>query len=620
MKPLLGLRDPIFALSLTAIDPGLKGVLIGGPPGTGKSMIARAARALWPPDTPFVNLPLSCTMDRLLGGVNPASWQNRELTVEPGLLARADGGVLFVDEINLLPTFLLNALLQAFVSGEVVLERDGVFRRYPARFTLIGTFNPAEAPRTPVLRERVAFTVFTRTLNDAPTRVFIARNAGRKYQLPEDIIETVRFGRKIIGQVKMTRKSLTELCAIASRTGVEGNLSEIFAVRCAKANAALHRRTLTTQGDLDLAVRLIYLPRVGGAVLPGTSETAAERAAERLGNPRPEASTGEREKTPGNSGERTENTREFREGRARKFRQKKGDGKSFSVQTEKRALHLELPGLATARARPSSGGRHIQGVNYLRGRHIRSVPGTPGQGRIDALATLKAAALNRPFRQTDLPVTRRPLVSRNDFRIKQFRKRTGLLFVFAVDASGSMAINRLQAAKGAAISMLQDAYIYRDKIALINFCHQRAQILLAPGEGIAKAGRVLRKMPAGGRTPLPAALVETSKMASLADTHLNVAGSVLVLITDGRANQPLKPPQNDAERKSRAREEVQLLAAQVRKNFLATIVIDTRKMLVPGGSGQQLARWLGAHYVYLPRSDMSSIARLVKSEARGLRN
>lgn len=621
LKPFLGLRNPLFALSLTAIDPGLRGVIIGGPPGSGKSSLARAARVLWPQEVPFVNLPLGCTIDRLVGGIDlEASLRAGKPVINPGLLAQANGGVLYVDQINLLSPELLHPLLAALTTGRVSLEREGVSRTFAAQFTLIATFDPEEGSVPDAISDRVAFTVFTQTLRDLYTRAYIAERAGQGIIIPEDIVETVRVGRKILPEVQISQKALKELCTVASRTGVEGNRAEIFAVRCAKANAALHRRVPVTQGDIDLAIRLVYLPRVGSSVLPGSESIPDELLSQKTAN----SSAGSSQKPPDSRGGSSASGKENRAAEA-----DIGSGSSHNRPNKRLRLPDDpegAPGAKAVNLPPVSGrsaasrdrGRHLAGVNWRRGRHIRSVTASERIGILDLIATLKSAALASPFRDTST-ASPKIVVRKSDLHIKQFRQRSGLLFVFAVDASGSMAINRLKTARSAAISLLNQAYVHRDKVALIVFRGKQAQLVLSPGGGIAKASHVLQSLPVGGRTPLSSALLKAYELASQARSRWQVSGTVLVLLTDAKANQPLKAVADPEQGRVAAAEEVKRLCGKLRAVLSAAVVFDARKIQVPNGRSQMLAQWLGAHYVFLQHASAQQITEIVRQEAIPLR-
>ncbi len=628
IRPFLGLRDPLFALSLVAIDPGLKGVMIGGPPGTGKTVLVRAARRLWPAGTPFVELPLNCTVDRLIGGIDlERSCQVGHPVVMPGLLAQAHGGVLFVDEINLLPPEIAHIVLQALSREEVLLEREGLSHRYPARFVLVGTFNPEEAPLSPVFTESVAFTVSTRTLPDWETRAFLAQKAGREIVLPEDIPQSVDIARRVLPQVQLAEKALRELCAVATRTGVIGNRAEIFAVRCARANAALHKRVPVTRGDVDLAIRLVYLPRVGESVLPGSAQQAdasLNRRREEQASTSPAGSDGATsgeirdELQPQTAAEtkaaqETQSRRQVRQWEEMIFRNELEELRGFGGELPE----LRPVSMPKQRDTGKAVGRHRAGVNLHRGRHLRSVPGDPRRGRLDLYATLKAAALAAPLRRKE--AAGKIPVRKEDFRIKQFRRRSGLLFIFVVDASGSMALNHLTAARKAALSLLEKAYIHRDKVALITFRGEEAEVVLSPGGGISRASRALQVLRTGGRTPLSAALLKAWEIAAQAQQRWGVAGSVLVLFTDGRANQPLIPVVDKDERKQRSWEEIFRISGKLREVLAAAMVFDVRIMFVPGGRGQRLAEWLGAHYIHLTDKQVQPILETVQATVNPLR-
>lgn len=597
-----GLDDARIALSLLAIEPGLKGVLIAGPPGTGKSMLARAARALWPEGAPFVEAPLGVTMDRLVGGIDlERTLAAGRPVVAPGLMAQAHGGVLYVDEINLLQPEIANVLHHTLATGQVRLEREGLSETRPAEFVLIGTFNPAEGPVSPALLDRAAFIVAAKPLRDAASRAHVAATARQPYTIPSDVIHMVEVGREVMQYISVPRNTLKELCAAATALKVESNRAEVFAVRCAMANTALNARVPITQGDIDLAVRLVLAPRATHHM-----EIAKDGATQKPTEAPP----------PGNRSEgRSPESPERR-------KQERGEGSQMRDQADvkpaeegQKRAPLGLLREPIKAAGGTAAGKRGRGLNLRRGRHVRSLAGKPGRGQLALVDTLKAAALNPAGRREGGGVR----VSGDDVRIKQFRQRTGLLVIFAVDASGSMALNRINTAKAAAISLLQSAYVHRDKIALISFRHDRAETILSPGGGVAKARRALEGLPTGGRTPLSAALAEAYRMAGEKAGSLQVAGTVLVMITDARSNQPLRATPPGGDRRELAREEVERLAKQLRPRLAATVVIDTRRMFVAGGSGQELAQWLGARYVYLPKVDAPQITAAVQSEMGKLR-
>ncbi len=595
-----GLDDARIALSLLSIEPALKGVLIGGAAGTGKSALARASRALWRDGTPFIELPLGVTMDRLVGGMDmEGTLKAGHPVVTPGLLAAAHGGVLYVDEINLLAPEIANVLHHTLATEQVRLEREGLSGTYPANFVLIGTFNPAEGPVAPALLDRVAFAVSAHTVKDASSRAFIAANAHRPFTLSDDVINMVEVGREVLQYIQMPRNTLKELCAAATALQVESNRAEVFAVRCAKANAALNARVPITQSDIDLAVRLVLTPRATHRmeiVKDGATQTPTE-------TPSP------RERSASRSSESQNVKRDSHSPH-------KSDQASADRVEQPAEKTLPLTMLSEIKAEGGiATGKRGRGLNRRRGRHIRSLPGRIGEGQVALVDTLKAAALASSGREQNGGIT----VSREDVRLKQFRQRTGLLVIFAVDASGSMALNRINTAKAAAISLLQSAYVHRDKIALICFRRDRAELILSPGGGVAKARRVLETLPTGGRTPLSAALAEVTTLVNGKASHLRVAGTVLVLITDARTNQPLRVVPPGADRRVLARQEVERLAKKLNPHLAGAVVIDTRRFFVAGGSGQELAKWLGARYIYLPKVDAAQIASAVQHEMANLR-
>ncbi len=613
-----GLKDPQIALALLALDPGLKGTLIGGPSGTGKTVIARSAHALLPPGKPFVNVPLGCTLERLVGGIDwEKSYQSGQLVPQPGLLALADGGFLYVDEINLLAPELQAVLLQALQDGEVRLEREGISHVFPARFSLIGTFNPGEAELPTALSERVAFTVYSDTLKHLSWRVFLANRVvkGAEMELPADVVQRVERARDWLPEVSLREDQLLKLCEMATQTGVEGNRAEIFALRAAKANAALHHRAMVTDSDIDLAIRLVYLSRLGAVPMPGEDELDIDNISEKSSRKKRISAPGESEQQESGPESKTPEQETYRGGQPSQPQNEGSTGEQKGQNIKdlpdldvEKIGEIPLPTLSGNTYRSLRSGKHMSGLNFRRGRHMRSVPGLPSHGRIDVPATLKAAMLNRSAGHTGIP-----RVKREDYRIKQYRQKSGLLFIFAVDGSGSMAINHFGAAKGAALALLEKAYVYRDQVAMIYFRHKEANILLSPGSSLSKASSALSRVPAGGRTPVAAALVKTMKLAQQALARKEVGGVVLLMFTDGRANQPLATPGREQDLESTAMKELKPLCLAVKEHLNACIVFDTRRSRKVCQSGRDLANWLDAQYVHLPRLCMEDVTRAVET-------
>lgn len=631
---LVGLDAARQALLLLAVDPGLGGVVIAAGVGTGKSTLARAYARMLGEQT-FVELPVGVTEDRLLGGLDlEATLARGERVHRSGVLARAHGGLLYADGVNLLDDSTINHLLAAVDSGLVRVEREGLSVVEPARFALIASYDPAEGPPRRHLLDRVGLIVAPVTQSPATARAEVVRrnritdrqrlltehrpaNARRRVRLPPsdepDDPETSSFddedallqalvlaAREALPRVQISDAQISQLIQAALALGVEGHRADVFATRAALAAAALAGRDSVADEDLERAVRFVLLPRATRApqVEPPPSEEP----------PPPEE--------PPPSEQREENQDEDQED------QPPPPPEELTVEDLiLAALDTDLPPDVletpfTVRRSGRSGSRGT--TSGTRGRHIRSIPGPPSQGRLDVVATLRAAAPWQPMRKAD--AERRGhrhhgqhiRLKADDLHIKKYRSKAGTLFCFVVDASGSMALHRMRQAKGAVNALLQQAYIHRDQVALLAFRGEQAELLLPPSQSVELAKRALDVLPTGGGTPLGAALLTAYQVAEQARAR-GIHRTTLVVITDGRPNVPLQPdPNHDKQtRLELARREVQTLSARLRSAGIGAVVIDTQRNYVSRGEAQQLAAWLGGRYVYLPQGRGEQIAQAV---------
>ncbi len=627
---LVGLDAARQALLLLAVDPRLGGVVLAAGVGTGKSSLMRSfarllaleATMIEPEQMPhgsqpvFVELPVGVTEDRLLGGLDlEATLATGQRVLRSGLLARAHGGLLYADGVNLLEDSTINHMLAALDTGVVRVERDGLSLVELAQFGLLATYDPAEGPPRRHLLDRVGLIVAPITRAPVTERIEVVRRNqlltanGRLTEQLTDWIEEeqvlwalIMAARELLPIVQIDDAQIEQLVGTALALGVEGHRADIFATRAALASAALAGRDHVEHEDIERAVRYVLLPRA--TRLPQMAEEP-QNTPEPPPPPDP-SQTPEQHQDDNEPEQPPEPPQEL---------MAIEDLVLSALEAEIPPDVLETP--FTIRRRGRSGSRGT--TSGQRGRHIRSVIGLPGAGRLDVVATLRAAAPWQKVRQQTMKKTRRKkkagyqiLLRADDLHIKRFRSKAGTLFCFLVDASGSMALHRMRQAKGAVNALLQQAYVHRDQVALLAFRGERADVLMPPSQSVELAKRALDVLPTGGGTPLAAALLSAYQIAEQARSR-GIHQTTLVLITDGRPNVPLRfnPDQSKQERLAQAREEVQRLATRLQAAGIGAVVIDTQRSFVSRGEAQQLAVWLGGRYVYLPQGRGEEIAQVV---------
>lgn len=606
---IVGMDAARQALLFLAVDPSLAGVALAATTGSGKSTLARAFAALLPDDAPFVELPLNVTEDRLIGGLDlEATLARGERVVEPGLLARAHGGVLYIDGLNLLDPGVAAHVMDAMARGVAQVERDGISAVHPARFRLIGTFDPGDGAVTGSLLDRIGLIIPFAPQGDAAIRAEVVRRNLRRPSDADDADDTamlralIELAREQLPHVAIRDEQIEALARAALSLGVEGNRADVFAVRTALASAALAGRADVSDADLEIAARLVLAPRATRSPDPAHTEQPAQPAP----SPAPDRNRPDAD-DPANA---------------------PADQKQAPEQIEEllmSAVEADLPADLSnlpfaARRRGKTGSRGVA-LNDRRGRFVRAVPGPLRGHRIALLPTLLSAAPWQSLRAGGHPppaTTDRPApvvrLTRDDIRVKRFRDKAGALFVFVVDASGSMALNRMREAKGATVRLLQNAYVHRDQVALIAFRGRAAQVLLPPSQSVDRAKRELDVLPTGGGTPLASALLLAWQTVRQARSR-GIEQATLILLTDGRANVALDTgeagSQADGANKEQITQQVRQLARRIAGDRINAVVIDTQAGYLSRGEARALAGWLNGRYVYLPNAKAHQIAEVI---------
>ena len=629
------------ALVLNAVNPKLGGVLIRGEKGTAKSTAVRGLASLLPeitavsdcpyacdpddhgaacescterPDppvgkrkVPLVELPVGATEDRVVGTLDlERAIQEGTRRFEPGLLAAANRGILYIDEVNLLNDHLVDVLLDAAAMGVNYVEREGVSVQHPAQFILVGTMNPEEGDLRPQLLDRFALAVEVEGLEDAVARAEVVRRRIAFESDPtgcladwrqEELAERLRIQRaqELLGEVRLDDRMLRLITQLCVDFQVDGLRADIVMYKTAITLAAYAGRRVVDEGDVRDAAELALLhrrrrlpfqqPQLDRELLDQKIKEHLDEDDDRDDGPDEPPDDGSIPPPPPPGAEAPEHV--------------------FQSGQDYRVKPLEAP--AGKKLRQEYRGRRSKARSRSFSGHYVGAE-EPREGRVSDLAldaTLRAAAPHQKVRREALTPGEAGvgvratalLLKPHDLRGKVRETKMGNLIVFVVDASGSMAAReRMVAAKGAVLSLLVDAYQKRDQVGLVVFRGRGAELLLPPTSSVELARSYLEVLPTGGRTPLGHGL-----QLGLATIERYLRGSrdalpLMVVVSDGRANVPLHGGD--------PLDELWGIGAEIGRRRVHTLLVDAEAGKVKLGFGADAARALGA--AYCPIGDLAA--------------
>ena len=611
-----------LALVLCAVRPDIGGVLIRGEKGTAKSTAVRGlAQVLTEAfkasggGGQLVELPIGATEDRVVGSLDLQKvLRDGEHAFSPGLLARAHGGVLYVDEVNLLHDHLVDVLLDAAAMGRVHIERDGVSHSHDARFVLIGTMNPEEGELRPQLLDRFGLTVDVQASRDVDVRAQVIRArlayeadpSGFAQQYADadaELAARISRARALLPDVVLPDRELRRIAALCAAFEVDGMRADLVVARTAVAHAAW-RRSVTgaseatggiTVDDEDIRVAAeLALPhrrRRDPFDDPGLDPGRLDDAMDQAGDSADEQPDPDPEPDPPDGGEPASGP-DGQAGQQKSKQSATSNRSSAAPSAAFRTKALVVPGVGEGAPGRRSRARNRTGT-------VVSAATEPDAGHgMHVFATLLAAAGRqaRPGRLRPGP---------DDVRRAVREGREGNLVIFVVDASGSMAArDRMSAVSGATLSLLRDAYQRRDKVAVITFRQQEARVLLPPTASVYIASRRLARFDTGGRTPLAQGLLAARDMVVRERARDRARRSLVVVLTDGRATGGPDPL-------GRTR----TAAARLVAEGAAAVVVDCETSYVRLGLADDLAGHLKAPSVRLDQLRADNLTALVKVQA-----
>ena len=625
-----GMEKTKEAILLTLVNPFAGGLLLSGEKGTGKSTLVRSARELV--DAPWVEIPISITEDRLFGSIDTEeAIRSGHKKLLPGLIDEADQGIIYIDDVNLLRDDLLSAVLNIREAGSYRLERDGLSEERQTSFTVLAVMNPESGTLSASSLDRFGLFAEADPSYDDETRLEIIRRVldfekdglafRAKWQEETDALKKkIRDARAALSLVEVSSAMIQLAAVYTLKAHVAGHRADIYLIEAARAKAALEGRKYVLPKDLEKAAEFVLPHRMRKA-----EEQQAEPAEEM-----PQEHPEEDNKPQQEEEQQTPQDNEFshppevqppqmdtEDADDSNHEQNEDNAQMSNPRGQSREriddadLHVNLPPMwiepsKDRKPKKGSGKRSLTMTDLMQGRYVRAEIPKAKTSDIAFDATLRAAA---PYQKARPSNGCAVVIRKDDLRSKIREKRTGNIFLFVVDASGSMgARERMKTVKGVIFKILLDAYQKRDRVGMVAFRKNQAEVLLPVTRSVDFAQKKLASMPTGGKTPLAKGLLKAEDVLDMLYRQDANQDPVMILITDGRATSPLNKGTNPV---TDALEE----AKRIGRRNIPVAVIDTESGFIKLGLAKKLAKAMGASYFQVDKISEDQLLHIWRTAA-----
>lgn len=624
-----GMEKAKEAILLTLVNPFAGGLLLSGEKGSGKSTLVRSARELV--DAPWVEIPISVTEDRLFGSIDAEeAIRSGHKKLLPGLIDEADKGIIYMDDVNLLRDDLLSAVLNIREAGGYRLERDGLSEERKTAFTVLAVMNPDSGTLSASSLDRFGLFAEADPSCDEQARQEIIRRVlafekdgiafrAQWQEETEALKKKVEEARKALGSVEVS-DAMVQLAAVYTlKAHVAGHRADIYLIEAARAEAALAGRKYVLPKDLEKAAEFVLPHRMRKAEEQQSPEDMKPEQQEEENRPpekepeQPSASETEFSHPPEaqppqmDTEDADDSNHEQNEDNAQ-MSNPRGQSRERIDDAD---LHVNLPPMwiepsKDRKPKKGSGKRSLTMTDLMQGRYVRAEIPRAKTSDIAFDATLRAAA---PYQRARPSNGCAVVIRKEDLRSKVREKRTGNIFLFVVDASGSMgARERMKTVKGVIFKILLDAYQKRDRVGMVAFRKKQAEVLLPITRSVDFAQKKLASMPTGGKTPLAKGLLKAEDVLDMLYRQDANQDPVVILITDGRATSPLNKGTNPV---TDAMEE----AKRIGRRHIPVAVIDTESGFIKLGLAKKLAKAMGASYFQVDKISEDQLLHIWRTAA-----